>query len=122
MSEQLISTVTTLLSILAAGGSAVAWFFNRPTRRADALKTQSETLTILSERVTQLEKDRTSDHKKIMAQDTEILHLSHLLYVCLIGLETLTAQLTKANIVPEWMPSRELTAWMAHFSSSNGPQ
>lgn len=106
-----IEQITISLAILSMIGSGVAFLVNRPNQRASALKTMSETIDHLSCRVAELEIDRERDHNRIMILEAEGQQLERLLTLCVIGLQTLTAQLITAEIKPAWTPPEEIKQW-----------
>lgn len=114
--DQLITFITISLSVLAAIGSAVAFFANRPNQKADALKTMSETIDHLSNRVAELETERGKDHQSIVKLESKNQKLEHLLTLCVIGLNELSAQLDNAGIKPTWIPTIELKQWTNQIS------
>jgi hypothetical protein len=124
--EQLIAIITITLAVATAAAGGIAWLWNRPQARAGANKTLSETVDMLSKRLSQLETEREADHGRILNLEAENRShaersrvLERLLSICVVGLQALANQLARENIEPEWLPPAELDRWMVEYLKDN---
>ncbi len=120
--EQFFTVITIGLGVVSAVGGAIAYLFNRPQARASTHKTLTETVQMLSARLSQLEMEREADHQRILkleaenhAQRQQAQLFERLLSLCVIGLQALSNQLMRAEINPEWTPPAELDMWMTDY-------
>lgn len=100
-----IALIGVFISAFAAIGGGIAYLFNRPKTHAETLKTLSETVNNLSRRVSELEAESQRDNERLQ-------QMERLLSICIIGLNTLSGQLTRSGHKPEWTPPNELVIWI----------